>query len=57
MLTENHIKEGLSRAFILAVAHRAGDEQEVPDGERVATLRFVQDGRRQHAVMQLDLDA
>lgn len=24
MLTENHIKEGLSRAFILAVAHRAG---------------------------------
>ena len=33
------------------------DEEEVPDGERVATLRFVQDGRRQHAVMQLDLDA
>jgi hypothetical protein len=24
MLTENHIKEGLSRAYILAVAHRAG---------------------------------
>lgn len=24
MLTQNHIKEGLSRAFILAVAHRAG---------------------------------
>lgn len=24
MLTENHIKEGLSRAFIMAVAHRAG---------------------------------
>ena len=24
MLTDNHIREGLSRAFILAVAHRAG---------------------------------
>lgn len=24
MLTDNHIKEGLSRAYILAVAHRAG---------------------------------
>ena len=24
MLTESHIKEGLSRAYILAVAHRAG---------------------------------
>lgn len=24
MLTENHIREGLSRAFIFAVAHRAG---------------------------------
>lgn len=24
MLSENHIREGLSRAFILAVAHRAG---------------------------------
>jgi len=24
MLTENHIREGLSRAYILAVAHRAG---------------------------------
>jgi hypothetical protein len=24
MLTENHIKEGLSRAYIMAVAHRAG---------------------------------
>lgn len=24
MLTENHVKEGLSRAYILAVAHRAG---------------------------------
>lgn len=24
MLTEEHIKEGLSRAYVLAVAHRAG---------------------------------
>ena len=24
MLTDNHVKEGLSRAYILAVAHRAG---------------------------------
>lgn len=33
------------------------EEDEAPEGERVATLRFLQDGRKQQAFMQLEADA
>jgi hypothetical protein len=61
MLTENHIKEGLSRAYILAVAHRAGVNCSVREFDYGIDGTFhdvrIRDGRRVESGFPLDFQA
>jgi hypothetical protein len=61
MLTENHIKEGLSRAFILAVAHRAGFNCSLREFDYGIDGTFhdvkIRDGRRVESGFSIDFQA
>lgn len=49
--------EGQIVRLVASDPGEADEEDDVADGERVATLRFMDAGRRQHALMQLEVDA
>jgi hypothetical protein len=61
MLTENHIKEGLSRAYILAVAHRAGFNCSLREFDYGIDGTFhdvkIRDGRRVESGFSIDFQA
>jgi Domain of unknown function (DUF4365) len=61
MLTENHIKEGLSRAYILAVAHRAGVNCSLREFDYGIDGTFheikVRGGRRVESGVKIDFQA
>lgn len=61
MLTENHIKEGLSKAYVLAVAHRAGISCTLRDTDYGIDGTFhevkTRGGRRVESGVALDFQA
>jgi len=59
MLTEQHIEEGLGRAYIMAISNRAGLTCEFPlsdfgiDGT-ISNISILEDGRRFHDSFKID---